>query len=84
MSLSVDEPKNLIQTGDAGIVIKADGSVRIFNTFALENAGSITAEQGATGRKLLAIANALGNPEVMDILFDYFAAPTGPIIKLDS
>jgi hypothetical protein len=59
-----------IETGDAGIVIKADGSVKIFNTHKHLDHNNMTHEQLAQGEKLLALAVALSTPEIMNLLIE--------------
>ena len=58
-----------IQKGDAGIVLRADGSFDIFNCFGFAGEPIIlTPHQLETGEKLLALSVALKIPEVMRLL----------------
>ena len=55
----------LIKDGDAGLVIKSDGKIQVFNTFDLDN---LTIEQAATHERLTALTVALRVPKIMGIL----------------
>lgn len=57
-----------IQEGDAGIILKPDGSFKIFSTGKIEE--PLTPEQEMQGRKLLALTVALKTPQVMQLLTD--------------
>jgi hypothetical protein len=57
-----------IGEGDAGIIIKADGSFQVFNTFKDYDPNNPTPEQLEVGQKLTAIAVALKFKPVMDLL----------------
>lgn len=59
-----------IEEGDAGIILKADGSFRIFNTHKDIAANELTEGQLAQGRRMMALAVALKYPEVMQALED--------------
>lgn len=80
-----DVSKLNIENKDCGIIFKADGQYFAF-------AGSIddaelskgpdqmkpeTLIQIANGRKLLALSLAIGNDQIMDILYDVIAQVTG-------
>lgn len=56
-----------ITEGDAGIILKTDGTFQIFNTHRMIGS-ELTATQLAQGEKLLALACALQHPEIMDTL----------------
>ena len=57
-----------IATGDAGLVIKADGTVQIFNTYTQEQLASPTPEMTQTMQKLMALMVAWNIPAVMDVV----------------
>ena len=58
-----------IQKGDAGIVLRADGSFDIFNCFEFTGEPIVlTPHQLETGEKLLALTIPLRVPEVMRLL----------------
>jgi hypothetical protein len=61
-----------IQEGDAGVILKPDGTFKVFSTGVK---GELTPAQHEQGRKLLAIAVALQHPEIMDILHRMAADP---------
>lgn len=54
--------------GNAGVFIKPDGSVRMFQAFEAETEDDFTTEQIETGKKLVALTVALRVPQIMDIL----------------
>ena len=54
-----------IEHGDAGVILKPDGTFRVFST-GVE--GALTPAQEAQGKKLIALAIALRYPEVMQVL----------------
>lgn len=56
-----------IQTGDAGLVIKAAGNAEIFNVFGTK---SLSSAQTITGIRLMALQYALKNEEIMNDLID--------------
>lgn len=56
-----------IETGDAGVILKPDGSFQIFSTGSLE-ADNLTPAQMEQGMKLNALALALSVPQIMDVL----------------
>lgn len=57
-----------IETGDCGIIIKADLSIKIFSTHKLDQAEGLTPEQEEQGAILYAFAVASKFPEVMELL----------------
>ncbi|MCP1540124.1 hypothetical protein [Methylorubrum extorquens] len=56
-----------VEHGDAGVILKPDGSFKIFSTGEIDGA-NLTPEQERQGKTLLALAVALKFPEVMAIL----------------
>ena len=56
-----------IQEGDAGIVLKPDGSFQVFTTGQIDPK-NLTEAQIQQGEKLVALSLALKIPAVMDIL----------------
>lgn len=68
-----------VEEGDAGIILKADGSFRIFNTIA--DPTRLTPAQRETGKKLIALATALQDPVILDILMQA-ASTSGEVISL--
>lgn len=62
------ESKAFVATGDAGLLIKADGSIQVFNTFDLSDPNKITEQQMETHNKLEALALALRIPKIMSII----------------
>jgi hypothetical protein len=57
-----------IATGDAGIIIKADGTPQIFNTYTKAQLESPTPEMTQTMQKLMALMVAWNLPPVMDVV----------------
>jgi hypothetical protein len=57
-----------ISEGDAGIVLKKDGSFQIFNTHAAVDPSNMTERQIEQTETLMAFAVALQIPEIMTIL----------------
>jgi len=68
-----------IESGDAGVILKPDGSFKVFSTGKLDVA-NLSEEQIQQGKVLLALAVALKYPEIMDILM---MAATDPAIVGD-
>ncbi|UIN38381.1 hypothetical protein [Methylobacterium oryzae] len=54
-----------IEHGDAGVILKPDGTFKVFST-GID--GPLTPAQEAQGRKLIALSIALRYPEVMMVL----------------
>lgn len=54
-----------IEHGDAGVILKPDGTFKVFST-GID--GPLTPAQEAQGKKLIALAIALRYPEVMSVL----------------
>lgn len=70
MPLSVENlPAGPIVDGDAGVILKADGSFQIFTTGHI-NPQALTPAQEEQGRKLVALATALSVPQLMDMLIE--------------
>jgi hypothetical protein len=61
---NVQPPK--VEEGDAGIILKADGTFRVFNTIA--DPANATPIQIEMGRKLLALAAVLKDPEILTLI----------------
>jgi hypothetical protein len=59
---------NPIQEGDAGIVLKRDGSFQLFSTGAID-ADNLSPEQISQAKILNALAVALAIPQIMEVLF---------------
>jgi len=57
-----------IQRGDAGIVLKPDGTFQVFSTGEIDPE-TLTDAQIDQGRKILALAYALKNPAILDQLY---------------
>lgn len=57
-----------IQDGDAGLIIRADGTMQLFNCFDMSDPSKITQAQIATHEKLMALALATQLPDIMDVL----------------
>lgn len=57
-----------VQEGDAGLILRKDGSWQIFNCHANMDPEKLTDRQREQGETLLAFAVALQLPEIMDIL----------------
>jgi hypothetical protein len=64
-----------IEAGDAGIILKADGSFRVFNCHEGLNPDNVTEAQKDQARKMMAFAVALQVPAVMEILYDFARNP---------
>lgn len=58
-----------IAEGDAGIVIKADGSFQIFTTGTIDPR-AMTESQIRQGQLLMALATALNTPELLQVLLE--------------
>jgi hypothetical protein len=75
-SLTVENlPSGPIVDGDVGVILKQDGSFRVFNCrrdMKLEDIEGVVEEQG---RKLLGLAAALSTPALMDFLVDVATDP---------
>lgn len=56
-----------IAEGDAGIILKTDGSFRVFSCAKLDPE-NLTPAQREQGEKLVALAVALSQPTIMDLL----------------
>lgn len=56
-----------IEEGDAGIVLKADGTFRVFSTGKIDP-NNMTEAQLEQGEKLVALSLALSLPDVMNML----------------
>ena len=63
-----------IEEGDAGVILKRDGSFRIFSTGNLD-ADNLDEQQLDQGRKLNALALALSLPQVMSVLLRMASDP---------
>lgn len=57
-----------IQQGDAGVVLRSDGSFQIFQTHGPVTPGSMTEEQKMQAGKLLALSVALRSDAIMQHL----------------
>lgn len=73
-----------IENGDAGIILKADGSFRVFNCHEGLDPSKVTEAQKDQARKLMAFAVALQVPAVMEILYDFSQNPdiVGSVLDL--
>lgn len=62
--------KSPIEDGDAGLILRKDGTVQIFNCFGDEarEIEDFTAEQIETHRRLMALLVALSSSEIMSTL----------------
>ncbi|MCK1543368.1 hypothetical protein IVB12_15740 [Bradyrhizobium sp. 179] len=56
-----------VAEGDAGIILKADGTFRVFNTIA--DPANLTPAQRELGKKLIALATALQDPTILELLY---------------
>jgi hypothetical protein len=63
-----------IQTGDAGVILKIDGSFKVFSTGDIDPE-HMTIAQVEQGRRLQALVLALSIPQVMQILFQMLDDP---------
>ena len=72
-----------IEDGDAGIILRKDGSFRVFNTHKNITAENITERQIEQGMILMAFGVALKNPAVMRVLFELSQDPriVGDIVE---
>jgi len=57
-----------IDAGDAGIIIKADGKVQLFNTYTPEQLAAPTEAQKLAMQRLYYLMVALQIPQVMNVL----------------
>lgn len=57
-----------IEAGDAGIILKADGSFQVFNTETSIDPDNLSEQQLELGRKIMGLSAALQVPEIMEIL----------------
>jgi hypothetical protein len=72
-----------ITEGDAGIILKKDGTFRVFNTIA--DPSNPTPAQRDQGRRLIALAAVLKDPVILDLLIQN-ASAFGDVlsVKMDS
>lgn len=72
-----------IEEGDAGIILKRDGTFRIFSTGKID-ADNLTEAQREQGERLIALSTALRHEQVMDVLKRIAADPavTGPVLDV--
>lgn len=70
----------LIENGDAGIILKADGTFQLFNVNDSFDPENMTDRQRQQGEQLFALSIALNIPAVMQILVQMANDPnvTGP------
>lgn len=68
--------------GDAGIVLKPDGSFRIFNT--IDFSKPLSPESRELGCKLLVLAAVLNDPDLQQKILDVVPADLIQGMKLDS
>lgn len=71
-----------VEEGDAGIILKADGTFRVFNTF--KDPTNLTPAQREVGKKLIALAAALHDQTILDLLYNGAGAMGGVKLKMDS
>jgi hypothetical protein len=72
-----------IEPGDAGIILKTDGTFRVFNTIA--DPANLTPAQLELGRKVLALAAVLKDPVILDLLIQNTGAFGDAVsLKMDS
>lgn len=70
MPLSVENlPTGPIVDGDAGVILKADGTFQIFTTGQIDPK-ALTPAQEEQGRKLVALTTALSVPQLMNMLIE--------------
>lgn len=81
--LTLDQVTNQpLASTDAGIVLKEDGTFRVFNLHKDIDPNNITEAQGAQMRKIMALTFVLQTPELLDQLYDaaaQVAAVTGTV-----
>lgn len=82
-------PNSPIEEGDAGVVLKRDGTFQLFNTHKNLDPNNLTPRQIEQGRTLAAFAAALQIPAIMDKLYELSEDPalfevTLNVGKLDS
>lgn len=63
-----------IEEGDAGVILKADGSFKVFSTAKIDGT-NLTPAQREQGEKLIALSVALKYPEIMGILMQMARDP---------
>lgn len=64
-----------IGKGDAGIILKPDGTWKVFNCAEIGADGKLTPEQEEQGLKLMALSVALSVPQAMTMLLELAADP---------
>lgn len=64
-----------IQEGDAGVILRRDGSYHFFNTHAGLDGANLTARQLEQAETLLAFAVALEHPAIMELLKNMASDP---------
>ncbi|MCA1427329.1 MULTISPECIES: hypothetical protein [unclassified Bradyrhizobium] len=74
---NIQPPK--IEEGDAGIILKADGTFRVFNTIA--DPTKLIPAQIEQGKKLLALAAVLKDPEILKLITSNIGA-FGDVLSL--
>ena len=65
-----------VEEGDAGIILKKDGTFRVFNTHANLDPKALTPRQIEQGKQILGLSAALQLPELMEILVNAASDPT--------
>ena len=72
-----------IEEGDAGVILKKDGSFQLFNTHESISSDSMTERQIEQGRTLLAFSVALQVPAVMEALNQFVTeiTDTGKVVE---
>lgn len=76
---ALTDPANLalpkFEDGDAGIILKADGTFLLWNTYKDLNPANMTERQLEQGKVLMAFAAALKLPQIMDVLLQIASDP---------
>ncbi len=83
--LTLDHVTNQpLTAGDAGIILKEDGTFRIFNLHENIDPQNVTDTQKMQMKKLMALAVALQVPQVMDLLYECASDPeiVGSVLDL--
>ena len=69
-----------IEEGDAGVIVKADGSIRVFTTGAME--GRLTAAQEDQTEKVMVLVAVLSDEELYAAVLGHVAEHSADLVDL--
>lgn len=74
--LTISNLPSPIEEGDAGVILKNDGSFQVFNTYKNPDPAKMTPRQLEQMETILALVAALKVPEIMNVLKQMAQDPT--------